>query len=493
MIHDPLISICIPTRNPTRNNADYLKGCLNSLLPQVKPYHIPVYVSDNASTDNTIEVLSSFKKEHYPLLYFRSNDENLGFDQNLINAVKMASSKYVWPIGDRQRLLPNSVKRVYNILSKNDLDLLILSAAKYLTSVQNKRYTSARDVFLELWSNVGTLGFFILPTKEWRSEILENYVGTGWIHFAVIFEFLASLKTVNVMFTGWPSITSCGKSHWTLNFFQVWTNWKNVINALPDVYSNHDKESIIRAWSTHFSILGGQKSLLYLRSKGVYNANVYNAYCKDFLKYTNIPLVGAKIVSQLPVLFAKPYPILQLALLKGLRFVRIRYPLNPFKARALLRLAREHYIEEKEVFQGFLTEVEDNTGLATYGEKEVRKALKEGAVRTLLLSEGLKSLRIFAKCNICSYEEQQTLENQLPTRLEQNVVRKQCPKCGTAYLCITEIQDLTENLAELAEQSSTEVEIVSVKTEEGRMLKNSFKGVAAILRSKSQERPKSMS
>jgi glycosyltransferase involved in cell wall biosynthesis len=488
MIHDSLISICIPTRN----NADYLEGCLNSLLPQVKPYNIPVYVSDNASTDNTIEILSSFKKEHYQLLYFRSNDENLGFDQNLINAVKMASSKYVWPIGDRRRLLPNSMRRVYNFLSKNDLDLLILSVAKYLKSVQNKRYTSARDVFLELWSNVGTLHSCISPTKAWRSEIPENYVGTGWIHFAVVFEFLASLKTVDVMFTGWPSIASCGKSHWRLNFFQVWTNWKNVINALPDVYSSHDKESIIRAWSTHFSILGWG-GLLYLRSKGVYNANVYNAYCKDFLEYTNIPLVGAKVVSQLPVLFVKPYPILQRALLKGLRFMRIRYPLNPFKARALLRLVDNYYTEEKEVMQSFLIEVEHNTGLATYGEKEVRRALEEGAVRTLLLSEGLKSLRVFAKCNICSYEEQQTLENQLPTRLEQNVVRKHCPKCRTGYLGITEIRVLTESLAELAEQSSTEVKIVSVKTKEGQMLKNSFKGVAAILRPKPQESLQRMS
>jgi abequosyltransferase len=98
MGHDPLISICIPTRN----NAD-LKECLESLAPQAKPYDIPICVSDNASTDNTIEMLSSFKKEVYPPLYYRSNDKNLGFDQNLVNAVKMASSKYVWPLGDRRK------------------------------------------------------------------------------------------------------------------------------------------------------------------------------------------------------------------------------------------------------------------------------------------------------------------------------------------------------------------------------------------------------
>lgn len=103
------------------------------------------------------------------------------------------------------RLLPNSVKRVYSILSKNDLDLLVLSVAMYYaTSVHNKRYTSARDVFLELFSNVGTLSFSISPTKAWMPEILENYIGTGWVHFAAIFEFLAGPKAIDVMFTGWP-------------------------------------------------------------------------------------------------------------------------------------------------------------------------------------------------------------------------------------------------------------------------------------------------
>ena len=486
MRHDSLISICIPTYN----NAGYLKGCLNSLVRQVKPYHIPVYVSDNASTDNTIEMLSSFNKECYPLLYFRSNDENLGFDQNLVNAVKMASSKYVWPIGDRRRLLPNSVKRAYSILSKNDLDLLILSVATQVKSVQNKRYKSAKEVFLDLWSNAGTLGFSILPIKAWRPEILKNYVGTGWIHLAAIFEFLASLKSVDAMFTGWPSITSCGKSQWSLDFFQVWTSWKNVIKALPSVYSDRDKESVIRAWSIPFSMA----NLLYLRSERVYNITVYNAYREDFLKYTDISLVGAKMVSRLPILFAKPYPILQRALSKGLRtFIRLKYPLNPFSARPLLRQARKHYIEEREVMQRFLSEVEHNTGSAIYGEKEVRTALENGAVRTLLLSEALKSIRITSRCSICSYEEQQILENQVSTRLEQNLVREHCPKCKKAYLGVTEIRDLIEDLAELAEQSSAEVEMVSVKTEEGQTLKNSFKGVAAILRSESQESPKSMS
>ena len=476
MDNNSLISICIPTYN----NVDILRGCLNSLVPQIQPYQIPVYVSDNASKDDTMEMLSSFKNERYPLLYFKSNDENLGFDQNLVNAVKMSSSKYVWPIGDRRRLLPNSMRRVYNILSENDLDLLLLSLDTQVRSIKNKRYKSAEEVFLDLWTNAGTLGIFILPTRAWKPEFLKNYVGTGWVHYALVFEFLASLKRVDVMFTGWPSISSRGKSQWSLDFFQVWTNWKNVTKALPDVYSYHDKESVIRAWSIHFSAAG----LIFLRAEGVYNSTLYYAYREDFSKYTNVSLVEARMISQLPVLFAKPYPILQRALSKGLRtLVRFKYPLNPFSTRALLRQTQKQCVEEREAFHLFLSEVEQNRGLETYGEEKVRTALEEGAVKTILLSESLESLRIAGKCSLCGYEKQLTLENQVQARLRQNSFRTHCPKCKTAFLGVTEIQSLAENFIELAERSSAEVRIISVKTEEGQTLKNSYKGVAAILRS----------
>lgn len=47
------------------------------------------------------------------------------------------------------------------------------------------------------------------------------------------------------------------------------------------------------------------------------------------------------------------------------------------------------------------------------------------------------------------------------------------------------VKDVIDELAELAEQVGTDVEVISIETEEGQMLKNSFGGIAAILRFKS--------
>jgi peptide chain release factor subunit 1 len=154
------------------------------------------------------------------------------------------------------------------------------------------------------------------------------------------------------------------------------------------------------------------------------------------------------------------------------------------KAPEIMRKIR--YIEEKQIMQQFLYEIGHDTGVATYGEEEVRRALEAGAVRTLLLSERLDIIRVTVKCNACGYEEQHTTKTQMLTNLEQSLSGKPCPKCKAPALGIAETQELIENFAQLAEHANTDVEVISGDTEEGQMLKNSFGGIAAILRFKLQ-------
>jgi peptide chain release factor subunit 1 len=154
------------------------------------------------------------------------------------------------------------------------------------------------------------------------------------------------------------------------------------------------------------------------------------------------------------------------------------------KAPEIMRKIR--YIEEKRMVQQFLYEIGHDTGMATYGEEEVRRALEAGAVKTLLLSEGLDITRVKVKCNACGYEEQQTIKSHTLIGFEQSLSGKPCPKCKAPALGIAETQELIENFAQLAEYTNSDVEMISGETEEGQMLKNSFGGIAAILRFKLQ-------
>lgn len=74
-------------------------------------------------------------------------------------------------------------------------------------------------------------------------------------------------------------------------------------------------------------------------------------------------------------------------------------------------------------------------------------------------------------------------ESALPP-FEQSLVGQPCPNCKAPSLSIYETQDLIDDYAELAERVSANVEIISTELEEGQMLRNSFGGLAAILRFK---------
>jgi abequosyltransferase len=325
-----LLSFCIPTYN----HAEPLRKNLESLIPQARQHNIPIYVSDNASTDHTIKVLESFQRD-YPLLYFKSNKENLGVDQNMVNAVRMASSKYVWTFGARRILLPGMLNRIYEILNESDWDLIVLNDFKTPFEVpENKEYNSAKEVFRELNRNLTGLGFQILLLEAWTAESIRNYAGTEWTIFGVALDFLAKKKIVKVFFMSEPCATSTGKSHWTPRCFQIWANWKKVIHCLPKTYSDDDKEFVLKKSINYF--LGPKYNLtfnlIYLRMNHIYNVDVFNAYRKDFVQYGDISPTFAYIIAKCPLSLLKLYFKLYNVLRETARvFIRVKVPLNPTK------------------------------------------------------------------------------------------------------------------------------------------------------------------
>lgn len=151
-----------------------------------------------------------------------------------------------------------------------------------------------------------------------------------------------------------------------------------------------------------------------------------------------------------------------------------------FKAPEVLKEVR--YVRERELVQRFLSELGRDTGLAAYGEAEVRAALLEGAVKTLLLSEGLDVIKVRVECGACKNSSEALMRRHELMRFEQELLSRECEKCKARALSVAEARDLIEDLAELAEIGGAEVEVISTSHEEGVMLKEAFGGVAAILK-----------
>jgi len=150
-------------------------------------------------------------------------------------------------------------------------------------------------------------------------------------------------------------------------------------------------------------------------------------------------------------------------------------------------LEKLRYLKEKKLVQNFLGNISRDTGLVTYGEKEVRKALEQSSIDTLLISENLDRLRVVIGCPNCKYSEERTLHRNELDALEKEITEKPCPKCQSSLLTIDSTTDIIEELGDLAKSTGAKVEVISGDTEEGTQLWSGFGGVAAFRRYKSQD------
>ena len=150
------------------------------------------------------------------------------------------------------------------------------------------------------------------------------------------------------------------------------------------------------------------------------------------------------------------------------------------KSPEILRGVR--YSDEKRAVQRFLYEVGHETGLGVYGETDVRRYLGQGIVDTLLLSEKVNIVHVETKCTTCVYKDDKLMSPSELMKYEQTLPDARCPKCSNNTLTIENREDLVDEFIDMADKAGAKIEIVSVETEEGVMLRESFGGIAAILR-----------
>lgn len=135
-------------------------------------------------------------------------------------------------------------------------------------------------------------------------------------------------------------------------------------------------------------------------------------------------------------------------------------------------------MEERNAAKEFLQKLVEKEKMVTYGEQQVRKALKIGAVDKLLLSSDMRKYRAIAECNQCDEKIEKTIEKSEIEDFEDKY--EKCSKCNEE----TDIRviDLISELAQKAENKGSKVLIIPSDFEEGEQIRDAFGGIAAILR-----------
>lgn len=114
----PLLTIAIPTYN----RSSVLKESLSRILTQRKELKnediIEIFVVNNASTDNTDNVIKKFIISGENINYI-VNIENIGADRNIYKCFHLGTGKYIWVLGDDDYILANTLQRVIHLLIEN--------------------------------------------------------------------------------------------------------------------------------------------------------------------------------------------------------------------------------------------------------------------------------------------------------------------------------------------------------------------------------------
>ena len=143
-------------------------------------------------------------------------------------------------------------------------------------------------------------------------------------------------------------------------------------------------------------------------------------------------------------------------------------------------LSNFRMVEEKKIIEKLFQEINANTGLGSYGLKEVIEMLKNNIAGMIIISDDINMSRIEKTCKRCSNVEDELIEQGKRIARKTEMKNKACLECKAMDSEITD-QDLIDYIALIASQTGTKVEVVSGKTEHGVML-GSLGNIAAILR-----------
>jgi len=116
---------------PTYNRALKLKLQLNNLCKLISKSsfknHITVYVSNNGSNDNTIEIIKEYEvKFKQSEISFISNNFpiNKGFDTNILFLYYENKSDFIWFLSDDDEIQENSIEQIFIDINKHNPDIV---------------------------------------------------------------------------------------------------------------------------------------------------------------------------------------------------------------------------------------------------------------------------------------------------------------------------------------------------------------------------------
>jgi glycosyltransferase involved in cell wall biosynthesis len=164
----PLISVAVCTYNGER----FLREQLDSLIRQDYP-NLEIIVSDDCSSDATLEILEEYAETHTQITVFQ-NSSNLGFVRNFEKCLRLCSGQYIALCDQDDIWFPEKISSLYNEIGSADLiysavELIDHAGTKLSTPFPNVNRIEGRCHLALLFSNCVTG-----HTCLFKTQLLES-------------------------------------------------------------------------------------------------------------------------------------------------------------------------------------------------------------------------------------------------------------------------------------------------------------------------------
>ena len=209
-VNDKNENIKLSIAIPTYNGAKYIREALDSIIAQLDDIdeEPEIVISDNASTDETPEVIREYQKKYPFIKYFR-NEKNMGLDRNLDLIFKRAKGEYVWLLSDDDTLKEKSIPIFLDKLNKyKNPSVLFLNYSecdvnmnerlqRHRPDIHKDVYCEDGDIFIrESKFLFGLVSSLVIKRQEWNQANIDKYIGCDSVHIAAIIEIVKNQPSV---------------------------------------------------------------------------------------------------------------------------------------------------------------------------------------------------------------------------------------------------------------------------------------------------------
>ena len=288
---------------PTYNRAEYLDLCLTLHLPILKQWAIPVFISDNGSTDHTKEIVKKHSSE-YDFIHYYLNETTIGPDENFEKALRYPQTEYIWLLGDTYLLPEQGIKALLESVMTESYDAVIFNVADRASEIDEQVYTNQNRLLSDIGWHMTCLSCLVYSKKLLDSADFIRYYDTNFLQLGIILEYIAGKPFQIRWFSTYSvlglKIVGVPKHSWENQILEIWTKrWANFLFSLPPSY---DLDSKLKCTMDHGLKSGifTFKALKRLRKKSILNIEAYHQYSRYFPFTVSTDTLLLRLIATLP-------------------------------------------------------------------------------------------------------------------------------------------------------------------------------------------------